>query len=55
MKIFTKNRMSFEKNLMLKKKKEVPLSEEDSMRQFYEPIKTQKHRVLTKWLKAPER
>ena len=50
----SKHEMSYEKNLILRKKKKVPLCEEDSMRRFYEPINN-KQRVLNKWLKPPEK
>jgi hypothetical protein len=46
--------MAYRENLLLRKKKAVPLSEEESMKRFYEPI-DHKQRVLNKWLKAPER
>jgi len=37
-----------------RKKKERPVTEQDCMRKFYEPIEN-KQKILNKWLKKPER
>ena len=46
--------MSENSSLKWRKKNKRPISEEDCMLKFYEPV-DKKQKVLNKWLRPPER